>query len=71
MAVSKVTGSFEADRVEVANARGELTAMRAKVRSLEDQLLASLAQQVNELSVALGNVREIGAILADLRALRK
>jgi len=54
--------------------RGELAelraARRARVASLEDELLSGLARQLSELSVALNTIRDLGAVLAELRTLR-
>lgn len=63
--------TFESDRAEVAGAKQDVAEIREKVRSLEDQLLDSLGKQLGELSIALSGIRDLGAILGELKALRR
>jgi hypothetical protein len=67
--VGKVTG-FESDRVQVADARHAIDEMQQRVRSLEDELLTALGRQLNELSVALSGIKDLGVLLENLKALR-
>lgn len=67
--MGKVTG-FETDRVQVAEARHAIDEMQARARTLEDELLEALGRQLNELSVALNGLKDLGVLLERLKALR-
>jgi hypothetical protein len=64
------TTVFDNDRAEISSARQDIDGIRARTRSLEDQLQSALSRQLSELSIAIAGIRDIGALLEQLRVLR-